>query len=152
MKRSPLQRKAPMSRGASALKRTAFKPANDNTPPARKAPAKRAAKKARAYTPVAEREHMGRVASLGCCVCRNLGFGASPAEVHHLRTGTGAGRRASNFDTIPLCPNHHRLGGSGVAIHAGKQSFEARYGTELELLEQTRRELGFTANDNTQEP
>lgn len=151
MKRSPLQRKTPMSRGAGTLKRTTIKSSNDNTPD-RKPPPKRATKKARAYTPVAERKHMGDVAHLGCVVCRNLGYGPTPAEVHHIRTGTGAGRRASNFDTIPLCPNHHRLGGSGVAIHAGKQSFEARYGTELELLEQTRRELGFTANDNTQEP
>ncbi|MGU7801363.1 Ref family recombination enhancement nuclease, partial [Escherichia coli] len=23
------------------------------------------------------------VASLGCVVCRNLGYGATPAEVHH---------------------------------------------------------------------
>ena len=32
----------------------------------------------------AEREHMGSVAALGCIVCRNLGFGASPAEVSLL--------------------------------------------------------------------
>lgn len=24
------------------------------------------------------------VASLGCVVCRNLGYGASPAEIHHI--------------------------------------------------------------------
>ena len=52
------------------------------------------------------------------------------------------GKRASNHEVIALCPNHHRHGGHGVAVHAGRKAFEARYGTEKELLEQTRRELG----------
>ena len=88
----------------------------------------------------AERDHMCAVAALGCVVCRNLGFGPSPAEVHHIGNGT-LGKKASNFETIPLCPGHHRNGGHGVAVHAGRKAFEANYGTERELLEQTRREL-----------
>ena len=88
----------------------------------------------------AERDHMGAVAALGCVVCRNLGFGETPAEVHHIGNGT-LGKKASNFETIPLCETHHRNGGHGVAVHAGRKTFEARYGTERELLEQTRREL-----------
>lgn len=88
----------------------------------------------------AERDHMGAVAALGCVVCRNLGFGETPAEVHHIGNGT-LGKKASNFETIPLCEVHHRNGGHGVAVHAGRKTFEARYGTERELLEQTRREL-----------
>lgn len=88
----------------------------------------------------AERDHMGAVAALGCVVCRNLGFGETPAEVHHIGNGT-LGKKASNFETIPLCEIHHRNGGHGVAVHAGRKTFEARYGTERELLEQTRREL-----------
>ncbi len=86
----------------------------------------------------AEQIHMGRVAALGCIVCRNV-FGLySPAEIHHIRTGQGAGQRASNYDTIGLCPPHHRLGGYGVAIHAGQKEWERRYGTETELLAQTK--------------
>lgn len=88
----------------------------------------------------AERDHMGAVAALGCVVCRNLGFGVSPAEVHHIGNGT-LGKKASNYETIALCPSHHRNGGHGVAVHAGRKTFEERYGTERELLEQTRREL-----------
>lgn len=34
------------------------------------------------------------VASLGCVVCRNLGYGATPAEVHHIRKGQGIAQRA----------------------------------------------------------
>ncbi|MEG1651985.1 MAG: Ref family recombination enhancement nuclease [Hafnia sp.] len=85
-------------------------------------------------------DHMGRAASLGCVVCRNLGYGESPAEAHHIGNGT-MGKRASNYETIPLCHAHHRTGGHGVAVHAGRKAFEAKYGTERELLEQTRREL-----------
>ena len=38
-------------------------------------------------------------------------------------------------------PFHHRLGGYGFAVHAGRKEFERKFGTEHELLEQTRREL-----------
>lgn len=88
----------------------------------------------------AEHEHMGRVAAIGCIVCRNLGLGDSPAAIHHIGNGT-MGKRASNYEVIPLCPAHHQHGGHGVAVHAGRKAFEAKYGTERELLEQTRREL-----------
>ena len=46
-------------------------------------------------------------------------------------------KRASDYLTIPLCPEHHQNGGKGVAIHAGQQAFEALYGSELDLLAQT---------------
>ena len=85
--------------------------------------------------------HMGRVARLGCVVCRNLGHGESPAEVHHIREGQGLSQRASDYLVCPLCPIHHRLGGIGVAFHAGQESFERMYGSELELLAQTIKDL-----------
>ncbi|TKI06394.1 Ref family recombination enhancement nuclease [Martelella alba] len=84
----------------------------------------------------AESLHMARVADMGCIVCKNVFNVHSLAEIHHLRTGQGAGQRASNYQVIPLCPQHHRLGGYGVAIHAGQKEWERRYGTELELLAQ----------------
>lgn len=89
-----------------------------------------------------DREHLQRVAELGCVLCRNLGFGVSPAEIHHLRKGCGVGQRASHKRAIPLCPPHHRTGGYGVAIHAGQKMWERIYGSEEELLEQILRELG----------
>jgi hypothetical protein len=73
------------------------------------------------------KEYFNRVAELGCIICR------MPAEIHHLRTGAGLGMKSK--DVIPLCPHHHRNGGHGVAIHAGRLAFEANFGTELELLE-----------------
>jgi len=71
-----------------------------------------------------------RVAALGCILC------GRPAEIHHLRGGQGMAQRADDKEVIPLCSEHHRDGGRGTAIHAGRESFEARFGTERELLEE----------------
>jgi len=81
----------------------------------------------------AEKKYLNRIAELGCIIC------AMPAEIHHLRTGAGMGMKSK--DVIALCPNHHRNGGHGVAIHAGRLAFEANFGTELELLERLRKLL-----------
>jgi len=83
-----------------------------------------------------ERNHLQRVADLGCIVCRQQFDVFSPAEVHHLRAGCGTGQRVSHYRTIPLCPPHHRTGGYGVAIHAGQKMWEEIYCTEESLLTQ----------------
>lgn len=84
---------------------------------------------------------MDRVAQLGCILCRRNGYHGTPAELHHPRTGTGAGRRAAHTDVIPLCPYHHRS--SNEALHAmGRKAWERHHGiTELELLDETRKAL-----------
>lgn len=89
----------------------------------------------------AEKLHLSRVAELGCLICKNLKLGETPAEIHHVRTGQGVGQRADNFKVIPLCPTHHRQGGHGIAIHAGRQTWENNFGTETELLVQVLYEL-----------
>lgn len=88
----------------------------------------------------ADREYLDRVASLGCIVCRNEGLGATPANIHHLRTGQGL-KRATHREVIPLCPQHHQHGGHGVAFHAGAKTWQAKYGTEAELLKQVQKLL-----------
>jgi len=87
-------------------------------------------------TTIAERKHMSRVAELGCAVCHRLGYGATPAELHHPRHGTGIGQRAKHMDVIPLCPEHHR-GNTGV--HGlGTKGFAKHYGfNEADLLADT---------------
>ena len=85
-----------------------------------------------------ERKHYDRIADSGCIACIVLGIGYSPCEIHHIRTGTGAGRKSHWSKAIGLCPNHHRIGGYGVAIHAGIRAFENAIGmTEVELLNVT---------------
>jgi hypothetical protein len=90
---------------------------------------------------VATKAHIARVVALGCIVCRLRGVKDSPAEFHHPRGAafdTGVGVKANDRDGIPLCPIHHRLGGHGLAYHAGPKEFEARFGTQQYLLEQVR--------------
>ena len=129
-------RKTPMKRTGFARKPDSpFSSLANRQTALRRTEMKRRVKK---QAPKAEREHMGVIAGLFCIVCRNLRLGESPAEVHHVRFLAGGGQRAGNLETIPLCPMHHRLGGFGVAIHAGRKTWEAKYGTEAELLEQTK--------------
>lgn len=89
----------------------------------------------------AEGRYMGRVAALGCILCDHLGLGATPAQVHHIREGQGMSQRASNYLTVPLCPEHHQ-GKSG--LHGlGTNAFERTYGlSELDLLAMTIERLG----------
>jgi hypothetical protein len=79
---------------------------------------------------------MARVAALGCILCRHLGEGDTPAEIHHVREGQGGAQRAQDTLTIPLCPEHHR-GPSG--LHGlGTRGFYTRYRLdELDLLAET---------------
>jgi len=92
----------------------------------------------------ADREHLNRVASIGCIVCLNLGYGQSPAEIHHIRAGMGMGQRNDHKRSIPLCHAHHRTGGHGVAFHAGPKAWQEKYGTEQELLTQVGEILEYT--------
>lgn len=81
----------------------------------------------------AERQHMARVAEMGCIACRKDGHPDTPASVHHIVQGN---RRLGHMYTLPLCYAHHQGGGlAGVpSVHQAKRPFERRYGTELELL------------------
>jgi len=87
-----------------------------------------------------ERQHLNKVAALGCIACYQQGTPGTPAEIHHPRAGTGAGRRASHFDAIGLCPMHHRgtAGLSVPSIHGSKNAFIEAFGTEAELMELTK--------------
>ena len=37
---------------------------------------------------------------------------------------------------------HHQTGGYGVALHAGRAEWERRYGTQFELMEWIKAEIG----------
>lgn len=94
-------------------------------------------------TPTERRKRFDALAELGCCVCVREGLGRTPPEIHHLLTGRAGFRRSDDERTIGLCPYHHRHGGYGEAIHAGKRSFEVNHGTELELLAWTDMTIGW---------
>ena len=87
-----------------------------------------------------ERLHLDMVANLGCIVCRNQGV-FSPAAIHHIRKGKGLGQRSDHWHVLPLCPPHHQTGPIGIAFHAGRKTWEERYGHEDELLAQVKKLL-----------
>ncbi len=75
------------------------------------------------------KHHFSRIVELNCIICQ------SPAEVHHCFTSMGC--KKDDLKTIPLCPTHHRTGGYGIALHAGKRVWQDKYGSEMELLNKT---------------
>ena len=92
----------------------------------------RAVRMAKKHKTKAEQQWLSRVAELGCIIC------GRPAEIHHI--GNGAmGKRSDHFSALPLCEIHHRTGGHGVAVHAGRLTWEQAFGTEKELLEKTKK-------------
>lgn len=76
-------------------------------------------------------QHMGRVAEVGCIACLKLGYGETPAQVHHIREGRIA---RNDFLTIPLCREHHT--GSRASVHMAKDSLlrALNVGSEFDLL------------------
>ena len=84
-------------------------------------------------------DYMELVASLGCCVCRRLGYGYVAAQVHHVAEGSG---KRSPFATAPLCEEHH-TGASG--FHRRGKGFLAQFRvpneTEYGLLIWTNEDL-----------
>jgi hypothetical protein len=85
-------------------------------------------------TTVAEKKYMSKVAGIGCILCKRIGYEGTPAELHHPRRGTGMGQRASHYDVLPLCPEHHR---GKTGIHGlGTKGFSKHWGfDEADLLE-----------------
>lgn len=90
-----------------------------------------------------EKEHMSKVASLGCLICNKMGFPDSPCELHHIKNLTGMGKKASSFEVIPLCPRHHRQGVE--AYHYSPKTFTEKWGTQTKLLKDT---LSMINNNN----
>ena len=116
-----LARKTPLARGSAKLRRKRINAVS----------AKR-----RAYRASAEGQrglaYMQAVKMLPCVVCGAPG----PNEAHHCINGRHGSRKASDFDTIPLCQSDHRTG--PLAIHNGPKSWAKRNGPDTGFIPQTR--------------
>lgn len=77
----------------------------------------------------AGRRYMGKVASLPCACCGKHGV-----QVHHLREGQGMAQRASDFLTIPLCPDCHT---GPLGVHGDKTMMRIMKLSELDMLAST---------------
>jgi hypothetical protein len=79
-----------------------------------------------------EEDFHDKVASLGCIACRLDGRHNDYVSIHHIDGRTKSG---CEMKILPLCSNHHQTGGeSAPSIHPWKARFEAKYGTQEELL------------------
>jgi len=91
-----------------------------------------------------EAKWMDAIKEYGCIACRIDGHHWPPpleTAVHHILRG---GVRMGHLFTLPLCdPGHHQNGPLGmVSRHPWKARFEAKYGTEMELLAKLKVEIG----------
>lgn len=93
-----------------------------------------------------EAKWLDAIVAYGCIACRIDGHEPRATVPHHILRN---GRRLGHLFTIPLCDDydggHHQKGEhlGFVCMHPTKARFEAKYGTQLELLARLKVELGF---------
>lgn len=79
---------------------------------------------------------------LGCICCLKAGSGWRAPDIHHILRG---GRRTSHRETLPLCPEHHRIPSTGAVVGPsladGSKLFAAKWGSQAELLAEVNRRL-----------
>lgn len=120
-----------MKRGAP-MKRTGFV----SKPSASGKPTPRAVMKAkqRARTK-ADKAYHDRLAALGCIACMRDGVHQPLVSIHHV---DGRTKPDCHKLVLPLCAGHHQDGTGEdktlIAVHPYKARFEARYGTQAELM------------------
>jgi hypothetical protein len=122
------------------MKRTGFKPASKTGKVPKLAPAPKERKRLRTKqlaVTAEEKALWDRLASeIGCVACMIDGRRNTHVSIHHCdgRTKPGCHKRV-----LPLCAGHHQDGTGGdsslIAVHPYKARFEARYGTQAELME-----------------
>ncbi len=77
---------------------------------------------------VEAKRHLARVKELPCVICA----APPPSDAHHCFSGRYGSRKASDFETIPLCKACHQHG--PMAIHQDKAGWEARNGNDFDFL------------------
>jgi hypothetical protein len=161
----PLQRKTPM-------RQTGFSHASSKTPAAgagmlrvaavqAKVTRDREAKPAKQIKPMKSRgmkgrpptaeesRFMDRMGKLPCIACLKDGWTNRAISLHHVdgRTKPGA-----HFLVLPLCGPHHLQDDTDprrrISLHGRKKPFQARYGTERELLAECMAMIDCAANIN----
>jgi len=154
----PMQRKTPMARGAGFKTPTAGAgllrvvavqaQARAREPKAPKLPKPMKSRGMKGRPPTAdEARFMTAIAALGCVACRKDGRHEPVVSIHHIdgRTKPGA-----HFLVLPLCGPHHQQDDTDlrgrISVHGMKATFQARYGTQQELLAEC---IAMTRNSET---
>lgn len=136
LKRTPLVRKAP-ERPPQPAYRLTMRPNYAACTVAVPVPKGQPTKPGKHAPTRAESAWMDAITAIGCIACHIDGHPGTPGAVHHLLQG---GQRIGHRFTICLCdPGHHQNGQQfgKVSRHPWKARFEAKYGTEQQLLEMT---------------
>lgn len=127
----PMARKAVMSRVTAAA---VSQPKAEKAKPGKRTPT------------IEEARWMSAIVRRGCVACDlDQGPPRPAVAVHHILRG---GQRIGHLFTLPLCdPGHHQNGQQFgmVSRHPWKARFEAKYGTEMELLMTLRAAIGGLA-------
>nr|WP_314626871.1 Ref family recombination enhancement nuclease [uncultured Janthinobacterium sp.] len=102
----------------------------------RTAPKRKAGLKSKERTvTAAEKLLWTRLAALGCVACKKDGNFNTHVSIHHVDGRTKPG--CHQF-VLPLCAGHHQDGTGEdktlIAVHPWKARFEARYGSQAELM------------------
>ena len=128
MARAPFKRKLPVA-GAGVLRVSAVQREARTRRPA-------TSRGMKGRPPTAEEKRfMDRLGKLPCIACRKDGWENHKISLHHIdgRTKPGA-----HFLVLPLCGPHHQQDDTDprrrISLHGRKATFQARYGTERELL------------------
>jgi hypothetical protein len=125
LKRSPFIRKEPMGKLGLVAS------------PKKKAPAKRSKMKTKQRARTSEDIALhDRLATLGCIACIKDGRFNPYVSIHHV---DGRTKPDCHKLVLPLCAPHHQRDDTDplhrVAVHPDKARFEARYGTQEELMD-----------------
>jgi hypothetical protein len=139
LKASALKRKTPMARTPFKRKAPAAAAGVLRVDAVQREARTRKPKKSRGLKgrpPTAdEKRFMDRMGKLPCIACRKDGWTNHVISLHHIdgRTKPGA-----HFLVLPLCGPHHQPDDTDprqrISLHGRKATFQARYGTERELL------------------
>lgn len=82
-----------------------------------------------------EKEYQSQVAAIGCIACLLDGNHNPVVSIHHCDGRTKPG---CQLKVLPLCAGHHQDGTGNdktmIARHPYKARFEAKYGTEEQLM------------------
>ncbi len=87
----------------------------------------------------AEKHYWNQVAELGCIACLQDGYRNPIVSIHHC---DGRTKPYAHLKVLGLCAGHHQRGANTncptmLAIHGDKARFEAKYGTQAELMQKT---------------
>lgn len=91
---------------------------------------------------VIESEWIARAVEFGCMACWLDRMPSRPTAYHHIVVG---GRRLGHLFGFGLCQPGHHMDGAELGLisrHPYKARFEAKYGTEFELLAKLKTKLG----------